>query len=137
VLAGLGGAFDPAKPGGDREDRISTCDPLGENLVKATLPGSVWTDHHDEINNQIHRISRQSGMVSKLEIEDYLTRKVQGMSITPIESMPILIKHLKGYVPNVRQLGIACNKFPCGIDQFTEVKVLHNGALHYITCDRR
>ena len=84
---------------------------LTENLVKAKLPGSGWTYHYDEINSQIHRIIRQSGMVNQLEIEDYFIRKVQGMAVTPSESMPILNKHLKGYVLDGRQLGIACNKF--------------------------
>jgi hypothetical protein len=71
------------KSGGGREDRISTCDPFGENLVKATLLGSGWTYYHNEINSQIHMIIRQKGMVSQLEIEDYFIRKLQGMAITP------------------------------------------------------
>ena len=56
-------------------------------------------------------------MVSQLETEDYFIRKLQGMPVTPNESVPILNKHLKGYVPNGRQLGIACNKFSGGIDR--------------------
>ena len=51
--------------------------------------------------------------------------------------MPILNKHLKGYVSDGRQLGIACNKFPGGIDQFTEVKVIHSGTLQYMRPDVR
>ena len=63
-LRGLEGQNIQRKSGGGREDRISTCHPYGENLVKATLPGSDWTYHHDEMNCQIHKIIRQSGMVS-------------------------------------------------------------------------
>ena len=74
-------------------------------------------------------IIRQSGMVSQVEIEDYFIRKLQGMAVTPSESVPILCKHLKGYVTDGRQLGITCNKFLDGIGQFTEVKVIHNGTL--------
>ena len=76
-------------------------------------------------------------MVRQLEIEDYFIRKQQGMVITPSESVPILSKHLKGYVPNGRQLGIACNKFQDGIDQFTEVKVIHSGTVQYRRPDLR
>jgi len=84
--------------GGDRDDKVTQSDPYGENLVKAALPGSDWTYHHDEINGQIHIIIRQSGMVGQLEIEDYFIRKLRGMAFTPKDSLPILIKHLKGYV---------------------------------------
>jgi hypothetical protein len=97
---------------------ISTCNPFGGNLVKATLLGSGWTYHHEEINNEIHGIIKQYGKVSQLEIEDCFIRKLQGMVITPSGLVPILSKHLKGYVPNGRQLGVACNKFLGGIDEF-------------------
>ena len=53
------------------------------------------------------------------------------MAGTPNESMQILIKHLRGYVPYGRQLGITNNKFPCGIDQFTEVKVIHSVTVQF------
>ena len=59
------------------------------------------------------------------------------MVVTPGESVPILNKHLKGYVPDGRQLGIACNKFPSGIYQFMEVKVIHNSIVHYMRPDVR
>jgi hypothetical protein len=85
-------------------------------LVKVTLPESGWTYHHDEINNQVHKIIRQSGMISQIEVEDYFIRKLQGMAVTPNDIVPILSKHLRGYVPDGRQLGIANNKFPGGID---------------------
>jgi hypothetical protein len=70
-------------------------------------------------------------MVSPIEIEDYFIRKLQGMAVTPNDTVPILSKHLGGYVTDGRQLGIANNKFPGGIDQFTEVKVIHIGTIHY------
>jgi hypothetical protein len=50
-------------------------------------------------------------MISQLEIEDYFIRKLQGMAILTDFEVPILSKHLKGYVPDGRQLGIASNKF--------------------------
>ena len=75
-LRGLAGQSIHQKSGeGNREDKISTCDLYGENLVKATLPGPGLTYRHDEINNQMHTIIKQSSMVSQLEIEDYLIRK--------------------------------------------------------------
>ena len=61
---------------GGRDVKISTCDLLGENLVKAVLPGLGWTYHHDEINQQILRIIRPSGIVSQLEIENYFICKL-------------------------------------------------------------
>ena len=88
---------------------ISTYEPFGENSVKAALLGSGRTYHYDEINNQIHKIIKQSCKVSQLKIEDYFIRKLQGMAVTPSESAPILNTHLKGYVPYGRQLGTLCN----------------------------
>jgi hypothetical protein len=72
-----------------------------------------------------------------VEIEYFFIRKLQGMIVTPSKLMPILGKHLKGYVPNGRQLGIACNKSPDGIDQFTEVKVIHIGTVQNTRLDER
>ena len=100
-------------------------------MVKATLPGSRWTYHHDEINNQVHKIIRQTGMDSQIEVEDHFIRKLRGTAVTPNDTLSILNKHLRGYVPDGRQLGIASNKFPGGIDQFTEVMVIHVGIVHY------
>ena len=51
-----------------------------------------------------------------MEIGDYFIRKLHGMAVTPNDSVPILNKHLKGYVPNGRKLGIASKKFPDDID---------------------
>ena len=52
------------------------------------------------------------------------------MAVTTNDSVPILSKHLRGYVPDRRQLRIAGDKFPGGIDQLTENKVIHNGTVH-------
>ena len=71
-------------------------------------------------------------MTNQLEIEDYCIAKLQGMAVSMDFSVLILSKHLKGYVPDGRHLGIACNKSPAGIDQFTEVKVIHNVTTQYI-----
>ena len=83
-----------------RQSRETECDVFGENLVKATLLGGGWTYHHNGINLQLHRISRQSGMVSDMEVEDYFLRKLRETAINPAQSVPLLSKHLKGYVPD-------------------------------------
>ena len=80
---------------------------------------------------QIHMFIQQSGMISQLKIEDYLIRRLQGMVISSDFAVPILIKHMKGYVLDGLQLGISSQKFPAGIDQLTEVKVIHNGTVRY------
>ena len=46
-------------------------------------------------------------MISQIEVKDYIIRKLQGMAITPNNIVSILIKHLKGYVPDGKQMGIA------------------------------
>ena len=74
-------------------------------------------------------------MISQVEVEDYFIRKLQGMAVTPNDNVQILNKHFKGYVLDGRQLGVACNKLPGGIDQFTEVKVIHKGTIHYMRPD--
>ena len=74
-------------------------------------------------------------MVSHMEVEDYFIRKLHGMAISPQNTVPIMSKHLKGYVPDGRQLGIACNKFLSGIDQYTKVKVIHSGTAQYKRTD--
>ena len=55
-------------------------------------------------------------MAKQLKIDDYFIRNLRGMAVTPNESVPILSKHLKGYVLDGRQLRIASNKFPGDID---------------------
>ncbi len=47
-------------------------------------------------------------------------RKLRDNALTSNQFLPLLIKHLKGYVPYDRHTCIACNKFPAGVDQFTE-----------------
>jgi hypothetical protein len=84
------------KARGGIDDMVVECDPYGESLVKASLLGLGWTYHHDEVNDQIHMIIEQYGMVSQIEIEDYFIRKLQGMAITTNDSVPILGKHLSG-----------------------------------------
>ena len=44
-------------------------------------------------------------------------------------SLPLLSKNLKGYVPDGHETGIACGKYPAGVNQITEVKVIHNGTV--------
>ena len=137
-LRGLEGLEIHHKSKGGREDRIITCDPYGVNLIKATIRGAWWTYHHDEVNKQIHRIVKQLGMVNQLEIEDYFVHKLQGIATTPQDTVLFFSNHLKGFVPDGMQLGIACNKFPSGIDQFIEVKVIHKDTrkkeICYDTC---
>ncbi len=83
-----------------RHNRKTECDVFGENLVKATLSGGGWTYHHNGINLQLHRIFRQSGMVSDMEVEDYFLRKLRETAINPAQYVPLMGKHLKGYVPD-------------------------------------
>ena len=68
-------------------------------------------------------------MTSSMEVENLFLHNLQEKAITPDESVPLLNKHLKGYVPDGRQIGIACGKHPAGVDQFTEVKVIHSGTI--------
>ncbi len=79
------------------------------------------------MNLQLHRIFRQSGMTSDMEVEDYFLRKLRETAINPRLSLPLLSRNLKGYVPYGHQTGIANGKYPAGIDLFTEVKVIHSG----------
>ena len=111
------------------------CDAYGGNLVKATLPRAGWALHHDAINLQVYMIARQSGMVSSMKVGDFFMRRLSESAIIPYRSMPLLNKHLKGYVPDRRQTGIARSKQPASVDQLTEVKVIHNGAVRYIRPD--
>jgi len=71
------------------------CDVYDENLVKATLPGSGRTYHHDAINLQIHKIAQHACMTSDMEIEDYFMRKLNESAILNNNgSLPLLSKHL-------------------------------------------
>jgi hypothetical protein len=128
---GLVGQCIMQKSDGGNKDRETECDAYGENLVKATLLEAGWTLHHDAIDLQAHRIARHSGLVSIMEVEEFFLHRLHETSITPDDFVPLLGKHLKGYVPDGRQTGIACGKHPAGMDQFTEVKIIHSGSIQY------
>jgi hypothetical protein len=66
-----------------------------------------------------------------MEIEDYFMSKLHESAISINGFLPLLSKHLKCYVHDGRQTGIACNNFPDGIDQIIETKVIHSGTVHY------
>ncbi len=70
-------------------------------------------------------------MVNNLEVEYYFLRKRREAAIIPSQSVPLLSKHLKGHVPDGHQMGIANGKYPAGVNQFTEVKVIQSGAVQY------
>ncbi len=70
-------------------------------------------------------------MVSDMEVEDYFLRKLRETAINPTQYVPLLSKNLKEYVPDGHQTGIACGKHPAGVNQFTEVKVIHSGRGQY------
>ena len=72
-----------------------------------------------------------------MEVEDYFLRKIRDMAVNPVTTVPLLSRNLKGYVPDGRQTGIANGKYPAGIDQFTEVKVIHSGTVQYDRPDVR
>ncbi len=63
--------------------RETVCDQYGENLVKATLPGGGWTYHYNDVNLQLHKIFRQSGMYNDMEVESYFINKLRDMAINP------------------------------------------------------
>ncbi len=85
---------------------------------------------HDAINLQVLRqIARQSEMVTSMEVEDLFIGKMSESAIMTEKIMPLLTKHLKGYVPDGSQTGIADNKHAAGVDQFSEVKVISNGTI--------
>ncbi len=94
--------------------------------------GGGWTYHHNGINLQLHMIFWKSSIANDLEVEDYFLRKLREMTINQARFVPLLRKHLKGYVPGGRQTGITCGKYPAGVNQFTEVKVIHSGTLQYM-----
>ncbi len=66
-------------------------------------------------------------MVSSMKVEDLFIRRLSESAIIPDNNMPLLGKHLKGYVPDGRHTGIPSSKHPAGVDQFMEVKVIHSG----------
>jgi len=68
------------------------------------------------MNLQVNRIARQSGMINSMEVEDLFLRRLQESAITLDDYVPLLSKHLKGYVPDGCHIGIACGKHPAGVD---------------------
>jgi len=74
-LHGLLGQIIKQNAGEVRHVRHAICDAYGENLMKATIPGSGWVYHHDELNMQVQRIAKQPGMNNDMEVEDYFIRK--------------------------------------------------------------
>ena len=74
-------------------------------------------------------IAKLSRMVNSMEVGDFFMRKLNESAIILDNIMSLLSKHLKGYVPDGRHTGIASSKHPVGVDQLTEVKVIHSGAV--------
>ena len=70
-------------------------------------------------------------MVSNMKVEDLFLRMLRESAITLHDYVPLLSKHLKGYVPGGRHTRIECGKHPAEVDQFTEVKVMHIGTIQY------
>ena len=70
-------------------------------------------------------------MFNDIEAEGNFLRKLRETAINPAQFVPLLSRNLKGYVPDGHQTGIACGEYPSGVNQFTEVKVIHNGAVQY------
>ncbi len=58
-------------------------------------------------------------MGNDMEVEDYFLRKLRETAINPAQYVPLLSKHLKGYVPYGHQNGIANGKYPTGVNPFT------------------
>jgi len=105
-LEGLGGHPILQKFGWKgRLNPETECDVYGETLVKATLLGGGLTYHHNGINLQLHKIFRQSGMVSDMEVEDYFLRKLRETSINPTLFVSLLSRNLKGYVSDGHHTG--------------------------------
>jgi hypothetical protein len=80
-------------------------------------------------------IAKQSRMNIDMEVEDYFIRMLRQSTIQPNNAVPLLSKQLKGYVPDGRQTRIASARHLAGMDQFTEVKVIHNGVVQYNMVD--
>jgi hypothetical protein len=68
-------------------------------------------------------------MSNDMEIEDYFMRKLKESAISNNGFLPLPSIYLKGNILVGRQSAIACNKFPAGIGQFTEIKVIHGGSV--------
>jgi hypothetical protein len=61
-------------------------------------------------------------MTSDMEVEDYFISKLRQSAIQTYNSVPLLIKQLKGYVPDGRQTDIASARHPARVDQFTPLR---------------
>jgi len=72
-----------------------------------------------------------------MDPEDYFLRKLRETAINPAQYVPLLSRNLKGYVPDGHQTRIARGKYPAGVNQFTEVKVIHSGAVQYMRLEVR
>jgi hypothetical protein len=70
-------------------------------------------------------------MVSNMEVADLFMRRLQESAIVPGDYVPLLSKHMKGYVPDGRQTRISCGKYPVGVDRYTEIKIIHSGTVQY------
>ncbi len=96
---------------------LTKCDPYGENLAKAVLPGSGWTYHHDAINVKIHKLAKQTALNNESEITYYFMRKLKESAVQQDSHWPLLTsKQLKRYVPNGRRTCIATRKYPTRVD---------------------
>ena len=49
----------------------------------------------------------------------------------PSDFVPLMSNQLKGYVLDGRQTRISCGKYPAGVNQYTEIKIIHSGTVHY------
>ena len=67
-----------------------------------------------------------------MEVDDYFLWKLRETAINPAQYVPLLSRNQKGYVPDGHPTGIACGKYPAGVNQFTKVKVVHSGTVHYM-----
>jgi hypothetical protein len=70
-------------------------------------------------------------MISNMEVADLFMRRLWESAIVPDNYVPLLSKHLKGYVPDGQQTGIACGKYPARVDQYTEIKIIHSVTVKY------
>ena len=68
-------------------------------------------------------------MTSVTEIRDYFIHGLHDITVQSNDYVPLMSKHLKGYVLDGRHIGIDCNKFPAGVEQFTEIEVIYIGSL--------
>ncbi len=58
-------------------------------------------------------------MTNDMEVEDYFLRKFKKTAINPGQTVPLLSRNLRGYVPDGHRTGIANGKYPAGVNKFT------------------